>query len=195
MSEAMRTATRTVVLVCATIAWLAGCGHSGDSTATSTSTSTKPHSNWTRPAAPPDPQTLLHAGSVALAAVPNGKLTLIRAQDTGSWRVLVATADGTSQSMDVSSDGVTLMIGPTPTNESDADKAQTRARVQAAHVDYRAAAEKILATIAGASISELSLGDSNGTTVWQAVAWDSYIVEHRVTIDAVSGDVIANKQV
>jgi uncharacterized membrane protein YkoI len=67
--------------------------------------------------------------------------------------------------------------------------------VQAARVDYRAAAEKILATIAGAAISELSLGDSSGTTVWQAVAWDTYIVEHKVTIDAVSGDVIATKQV
>ena len=191
----MRTATRTVALVCVTIAWLAGCGRSVDTTATSTTTSTTPHATWTRPAAPPDPQTLLHAGSVAVAAVPNGRLTVIRSQDTGSWRVLVATADGTNQSMDVSSDGLTLMVGPTPTNESDADKAQNRARVQAARVDYRAAAEKILATIAGASISELSLGDSNGTTVWQAVAWDAYIVEHQVTIDAVSGDVTANKQV
>jgi hypothetical protein len=184
-----------VALVCVTIAWLAGCGRSVDTTATSTTTSTTPHATWTRPTAPPDPQTLLHAGSFAVAAVPNGKLTLIRSQDTGSWRVLVSTPDGTNQSMDVSSDGVTLMVGPTPTNESDADKAQNRARVQAARVDYRAAAEKILATIAGASISELSLGDNNGTTVWQAVAWDSYIVEHKVTIDAVSGDVIANKQV
>jgi uncharacterized membrane protein YkoI len=192
----MRAATRTVALVCVTIAGLAGCGHSGDPTATSSSTSTgTPHSNWTRPAAPPDPQTLLHAGSVAVAAVPNGKLTLIRNEDTGSWRVLVATADGTNQSMDVSSDGVTLMVGPTPTNQSDADKAQTRARLQAARVDYRAAAEKILAIIAGASIGELSLGDSNGTTVWQAVAWDAYIVEHNVTIDAASGDVLANKQI
>jgi hypothetical protein len=191
----MRTATRTVALVCVTVAWLAGCGRSGDSSATTTTTSTTPHATWTRPAAPPDPQTLLHAGSVAVAAVPNGKVTLIRSQDTGSWRVLVSTPDGTNQSMDVSSDGVTLMVGPTPTNESDADKAQNRARVQAARVDYRAAAEKILATIAGASISELSLGDGNGTTVWQAVAWDTYIVEHQVTIDAVSGDVIANKQI
>jgi hypothetical protein len=191
----MRTATRTVALVCVTVAWLAGCGRSGDSTATTTTTSTTPHATWTRPAAPPDPQTLLHAGSVAVAAVPNGKLTLIRSQDTGTWRVLVSTPDGTNQSMDVSSDGVTLMVGPTPTNESEADKAQNRARVHAARVDYRAAAEKILATIAGASISELSLGDGNGTTVWQAVAWDTYIVEHQVTIDAVSGDVIANKQI
>ncbi|CQD17294.1 hypothetical protein BN1232_03831 [Mycobacterium lentiflavum] len=193
----MSAAIKTVALACATIAWLTGCGaDSGDSTATSSSaTTSKPHSNWTRPAAPPDPQTLLHAGSVAVAAVPNGTLTLIRSQETGSWRVLVATNDGTNQSMDVSDDGVTLMVGPTPANQSDSDKAQTRARVQAAKVDYRAAAEKILATIAGASISELSLGDSNGTTAWQAVAWDSYIVEHRVTIDAVSGVVIANKQV
>ncbi len=187
----MRTATRTVALACVAVVWLAGCGRSVDTTAISTT----PHVTWTRPAAPPDPQTLLHAGSVAVAAVPNGKLTLIRSQDTGSWRVLVATADGTNQSMAVSSDGVTLMVGPTPANESDADKAQIRTRVQAARVDYRAAAEKILATIAGASISELSLGDSNGTTVWQAVAWDTYIVEHKVTIDALSGDVIANKQI
>jgi uncharacterized membrane protein YkoI len=194
----MRTATIAVALVCVTIAGLAGCGHSGDSAATSSPTSattTRPHSNWTRPAAPPDPQTLIHAGSVAVAAVPNGKLTLIRNEETGSWRVLVATPDGTNQSMDVSSDGVTLMVGPTPANQSDADKAQTLGRVRAARVDYRAAAEKILATIAGASISELSLDDSNGTVVWQAVAWDSDIVERRVTIDAASGDVIANKQV
>src|ERR1700734_3416168 len=43
MSGAMRTATRTVALVCVTIAWLAGCGRSVDTTATSTTTSTTPH--------------------------------------------------------------------------------------------------------------------------------------------------------
>jgi hypothetical protein len=130
-----------------------------------------------------------------VAAVPNGKVTLIKSEETGSWRVLVATPDGANQSMEVDSGGSTLMVGPNPANDSDADKAQTRARLQAARLDYRAAAEKILATIAGASISELSLGDGNGTTVWQAVVWDTYIVEHKVTIDASSGDVIANKQV
>jgi hypothetical protein len=194
----MRTAIKTVALVCATIAWLTGCGHGSDSAATSTSASASTsaaHSTWPRPAAPPDPQTLLHAGSVAVAAVPNGKVTLIKSEETGSWRVLVATPDGANQSMEVDSGGSTLMVGPNPANDSDADKAQTRARLQAARLDYRAAAEKILATIAGASISELSLGDGNGTTVWQAVVWDTYIVEHKVTIDASSGDVIANKQV
>ncbi|MCV7029713.1 hypothetical protein [Mycobacterium sherrisii] len=193
----MKTAGRTVVVLCATIGWLAGCGHGGDSTATSTLTSpssTGVHTTWTRPDAPPDPHNLIHAGSVALAAVPGGKLTSVKSQETGSWRVLVATPDGTNQAMDVSSDGATLMVGPTPANQSDADKAETRALVQAARLDYRAAAEKILAIIAGASISALELDDSNGATVWQAVAWDTFIVEHQVTIDAATGNVIANKQ-
>ncbi|OBA58154.1 hypothetical protein A5647_21840 [Mycobacterium sp. 1100029.7] len=185
-----------MAVVCATIAWLAGCGHGGDSTATSGSTSTTTtHTTWTRPAAPPDPQTLLHAGSIALGAVPNGKLTVISSQETGSWRITVATPDGTNQSLEVSSDGKTLMVGPAPANQSDDDKAKTRARIQAARVDYRAAAETILATIAGASISELRLADGNGGPVWQAVAWDTLIVEHKVTIDAVSGAVTANTQI
>jgi len=46
-----------------------------------------------------------------------------------------------------------------------------------------------------ASITELNLGDSNGTTVWDADVWDYYIVEHKVTIDAASGELRANKQV
>ncbi len=107
----------------------------------------------------------------------------------------MATADGTEQTMDVSSDGVTVMVGPTRANESDTDKTQNRARVQAAHLDYRAAVDKILAVVPNGSITELKLGNSNGTTVWEADAWDLYIVEHKVTINAASGDLIANKQV
>lgn len=193
----MKTAGGTVAVMCATIAWLAGCGHSGDSTATSSMaapSSTAVHTTWTRPDTPPDPHNLIHAGSVALGAVPGGKLTSIKSQETGTWRVLVATPDGANQAMDVSSDGATLMVGPTPANQDDSDKAKTRALVHAARLDYRTAAEKILAIIAGASISELELEDSNGATVWQAVAWDTFIVEHQVTLDAVSGNVIANKQ-
>ncbi|PLV54428.1 hypothetical protein X011_03085 [Mycobacterium tuberculosis variant microti OV254] len=151
----MKTAGGTVAVMCATIAWLAGCGHSGDSTATSTSSMTAPssttvHTTWTRPDTPPDPHNLIHAGSVALGAVPGGKLTSIKSQETGTWRVLVATPDGANQAMDVSSDGATLMVGPTPANQDDSDKAKTRALVQAARLDYRTAAEKILSIIAGA---------------------------------------------
>jgi hypothetical protein len=185
---------RTAVISVA-IAALAGCGHSGKPAATSTTT-TKPGTSFARPAAPPDPLTFLRAGGAAVAAVPNGTLTYIRSSnESGTYRILVATPDGTEQSMDVSSDGVTVMVGPTPKNESDADKTQTRTRVQAARLDYRAAADKVLAAVPNGSLTELNLGDSNGTTVWQAVAWDFYIVQHKVTINAASGDLIANKQV
>jgi hypothetical protein len=173
---------------------LAGCGQSGNPAATSAIT-TPPRASWSRPAAPPDPQTLLRAGAAAVAAVPNSTLTFARSQESGTWRVLVATRDGTEQSMDVSFDGATVMVGPTPKKESDADKTRNRALVQAARLDYRAAVDKILATLRDASITELNLGDSNGTTVWEAEVWDYYIVEHKVTINAASGEVIANKQV
>jgi hypothetical protein len=173
---------------------LVGCGHSGNPVATS-ATSTPPRAPWSRPAAPPDPQTLLRAGAAAVKAVPNSTLTFVRSQESGTWRILVAAPDGTEQSMDVSFDGVTVMVGPTPKNESDVEKAQNRAVVQAARLDYRAAVDKILATVRDASITELNLGDSNGTTVWEADVWDYYIAEHKVTINAASGELIANKQV
>jgi len=176
------------------IAALAGCGHSGKPAATS-GTSTSAGSHWSRPSAPPDPQTLLQAGALAVGKVPGGTLTSIRTQETGSWRVHVVTADGTEQSMDVSSDGVTILVGPTPKNRSDADKAQNRALVQAATLNYRTAVEKFLATVPNGSITEMHLAETNGTTVWEAVVWDTYIVEHKITLNAASGDVIANKQV
>ena len=176
------------------IAALAGCGHGGKPAATS-ATSTSTGSQWSRPSAPPDPQTLLQAGALAVTKVPGGTLTAIRSQETGSWRVHVVTADGTEQSMDVSSDGVTVMVGPTPKNQSDADKAKNHALAQAATLDYRAAVEKFLATVPNGSITEMHLAEANGATVWDADVWDTYIVEHKVTLNAASGDVVANKQV
>ncbi len=127
--------------------------------------------------------------------MPDSALTFIRSEESGTWKVLVVTPDGTEQAMDVSSDGVTVMVGPTPKNETDADKAKHRALVQAARLDYRAAVDKILAAVPNGSITELNLGDSNGTTVWEADVWDSYIVEHKVAINTASGELIANKQV
>lgn len=143
----------------------------------------------------PDPRTLVHAAGTAVAAVPNGTLTLIRTEQGGAWRAVVVTPDGTEQAMDVSSDGVELLVGPTPKNESDADKAKNRARVQAARLDYRAAVDKFLAAVPNGSITELNLDETNGTTVWEADVWDTYLVEHKVTINAASGEVISNKQV
>lgn len=129
--------------------------------------------------------------------MPGGTLIFIRSDQGGGWKVHVATPDGTEQAMDVSSDGVTVLVGPTPRNDNDADKAKRRAWVKAARLDldYRAAVDKILAAVPNGGISELKLDGSDGTTVWEADVWDTYIVEHIVTINAASGELIANKQV
>lgn len=175
------------------IAALAGCGHNGTPGAASTTSAPQPSS--TAPVNPPDPLTLLKAGAGAVKAVPNGTLTFIRTQEAGSWRVLVATPDGTEQRMDVSSNGVDVMVGPTPKNENDAEKSQTRALVQATRIDYRTAMDKILSVVHDGGASEMSLVDGNGIPVWNADVWDLNMVEHLVTINAVTGDVIANKTV
>lgn len=194
MPAATRGAWILTTFLLLAIAALAGCGHSGKPAATpGTSTSTGSH--WSRPSAPPDPQTLLQAGALAVKKVPGGTLTSIRTQETGTWRVHVVTADGTEQSMDVSSDGVTILVGPTPKDQSDADKAKNHALAQAAKLDYRVAVEKFLAAVPNGSISEMHLAEAGGHTVWDADVWDTYIVEHKVTLNAASGDVIANKQV
>lgn len=151
---------------------LTGCGHSGNSAATS-ATGTTPRATWSRPSAPPDPRTLEHAAGTVVAAVPNSMLTFIRTEQGGAWKVFVVTPAGTEQAMDAASDGGTVLVGPTPKGESDADKANNRFRVQAAHLDYRAAVDKLLAAVPNGSITELSLADSNGSTAWEADVWDT----------------------
>ncbi|HET9875105.1 MAG TPA: PepSY domain-containing protein [Mycobacterium sp.] len=184
------------VLVSVAVLAPAGCGNSSNPGTTSTTTTTT-GAAWSRPDTPPDPHTLLRAGGAALAAVPDSTLIFIESEtdDAGTWKVRMATADGTEQQVKVGSDGVTVLVGPTPKNDSAADKAKRRANIQAAQLDYRAAVDKALAAVPNGSITKLDLDDTNGTTVWQADVWDTYIVEHQVTINASSGEITANNQV
>ncbi len=177
------------------IAALTGCGHSGTPGATPTTTTS--HSSWERPDAPPDPRTLVRAGAAAVGQVPDSTLIFIESEtdDTGTWKVLVVTPDGTEQEMKIGVDGITVMVGPTPTNDSDADKAEHRALVHAAHLDYQAAVGKMLAAVPNGSITKLSLVDTDNVTTWRADVWDTYLVDHIVTINAASGDLISNNQV
>lgn len=175
---------------------LAGCGNSTQPNAASPASSTA-SASWSRPDAPPDPHTLLRAGATALAQVPDSALVFIESEtdDAGTWKVQVATADGTEQETKIGVDGITVLVGPTPHNDGDADKANRRDQVQAARLDYQAAVQKALAAVPDGSITQLSLTDRNAAVVWQADVWDTYLVEHQVTIDAASGEVTANKQV
>jgi hypothetical protein len=134
----------------------------------------------------------LRAGATALAKVPDATLVFIESEtdDAGTWKIQVVTADGTDQQMKVGVDGFTVLVGPTH-----ADKAQHRANVQAARLDYRAAVDKMLAAVPNGSVTKLNLIEVNGATVWEADVWDTELVEHDVTINAVSGELEANKQV
>lgn len=184
-----------VAVMSAAVPWQAGCANSTQPGAASSapSASAGPTASWSRPDAPPDPHTLLRAGATALAQVPDSTLVCIESEtdDAGTWKVQVVTADGTEQQAKIGVDGITVLVGPTPHDDSDADQANRRDQVQAARLDYRAAVHKALAAVPNGSITQLSLTDR----VWEAVVWDTYLVEHQVTIDAVSGDVTANKQV
>jgi hypothetical protein len=187
--------TRRFAFICITLLALAGCGHGGKPAATSATTTSS--ASWSRPDAPPDPHTLLRAGATAVAAVPNSVLTFIESEtdDAGTWKARVVAPDGTEQQLKIGVDGVTVLVGPTPKNDSDTDKAQHRTLIQSAHLDYQAAVNKMLGAVPNGSVTQLKLDDANNTTVWDADVWDTYLVEHKVTINAASGDVVANNQV
>jgi hypothetical protein len=187
----IRTASLSVVLVA-----LAGCGHSGNPGATSAKTTTSSSSWSPAPAAPPDPQTLLHAGATALEKVPDSTLIFIQSDtaDAGTWKIRVVVSDGTEQQLKIGADGITVLVGPTPRNDSETDKTKHRDLVQAAHLDYQAAVNKTLAAVPNGSITELKLDDKDGTVMWDADVYDTYLVEHKVEINAASGELAANKQ-
>lgn len=188
------------VLVAGAVLALAGCGGSGSSGAPQTQTQTQTTTaagSRSAPDVPPDPHTLLRAGVLALAQVPGSALIFIGSQtdDAGTWKVDVVTPDGTEQELKIGSDGVAVLVGPTPTNDNGADKAKRLATLASAHPDYRAAVDRALAAVPNGSITELSLLDVNGTVAWHAQVWDTYLVEHRVIIDGASGKVTSNQQV
>lgn len=183
------------VVIVATLA-LAGCSGKGTS-GTSSQDAAAPEASWTRPDAPPDPQTLLRAGALATSQVPDSVLIFIESQtsDAGTWKAGVVTADGTEHQVKIDSDGVSVLVGPTVTEDSDADKAKRRANVDGTHLDYRSAVERVVRAVPNSSITELSLLDMNGTVVWEADVWDDQLIERDVTVDAASGAVTANRQV
>ncbi|UQX10217.1 PepSY domain-containing protein [Candidatus Mycobacterium methanotrophicum] len=173
---------------------LAGCGHSGSSSAPAATSSAK--ATWSPPpVAPPDPQTLLSAGATAVAQVAHSVLSFIETEQSQAWRVRVVAPDGAEQQLDISSNGTTVLVGPTSRDNSGADTAARRARVMAAHLDYRAAVKKMLDAVPSGSITYLSLADTDGATCWEADVWDTNLLEHKVAVNATTGAVLHNKQI
>lgn len=174
----------------------AGCSGS-DRSGTKAAGSSTPGASWSRPDAPPDPRTLLRAGDLAVSQVRNSVLIFIESEtnDAGTWRARVVTPDGAERQLTIGSDAVAVLTGPTATDDSDADKAKRRANVDGAHLDYRAAVNRVLTAVPSGAITELSLLDINGTVVWDADVWDTDLLERDVVIDAASGAITTNRQV
>ncbi|AEF35494.1 conserved hypothetical protein [Mycolicibacter sinensis] len=116
-----------------------------------------------------------------------------QSSDAGTWKARVVTSDGAERQLKIGSDGVAVLVGPTATEDSDADKAKRRANVEGARLDYRAAVNRVLTAVPNASITELSLLDMNGTVVWDADVWDTDLVERDVTVDAASGAITTDR--
>lgn len=175
---------------------LAGCGDNGTSGA-SASGSAAPDASWSRPEAPPDPRTLVRASELAVSQVPDSALIFIESltSDAGTWKAGLVTPDGTEHQVKIGSDGIAVLVGPTVTDDGEADKAKRRANVEGAHLDFRSAVDTVLAAVPNGSITELSLLDINGTVVWNADVWDQDLAERDVTVDAASGKVTANRRV
>src|SRR5690625_1291570 len=182
-----------VIVVALALAGCSGNGRSGESSAGSSTQG----ASWSGPEAPPDPHTLLRAAGLAVSQGAGSVLIFIESQtsDEGTWKARVVTADGTEKQLTIGSDAVAVLVGPTVAEDGDADKAKRRANVDGARLDYRAAVHKVLSVAPNGSITELSLVDMNGTTVWHADVWDTDLVEHDVTVDAASGAITANPQV
>ncbi|MFC4119672.1 PepSY domain-containing protein [Nonomuraea zeae] len=143
------------------------------------------------PGAPAEAGDLRAAAQAALGAVPNSTLISIETEENGRlWEVQVVGQDGTEHQMDVAAGKV--VNGPTAEDEDAADKAEHRARVSAAKLDYAQAADKIMATVPEGRITELNLDGEQGRTVWESDVITPDGTKHEVTVDAVTGTVTSS---
>lgn len=198
---------KTIVAIsaAASLTLLAGCSDdASDSPPPAPAESSAPASTPSQPpgnepdSAPPRTatdanQALNDAGELALEQVADSTLISIESENNGAqWEVQVVTSDGVEHEMDVSADGSELVGEPKVMDEDADDKQKHQDRVKAAKLDFKQAAEKILAEVPGGAIRELNLDGENDKTVWEAdVKVDSE--KRSVQIDAGSGDVVKNE--
>lgn len=133
------------------------------------------------------------AGNTVLDKVGNGTVISIDSEKNDTaWEVQVATSNGGEKEAYVSKDGKEITSGPS-TKDTDADdKSENKEEVDAAELDFEAAAQKILDARSG-KITELNLDDYQNRIVWEAdVHHDG--TKYEVKIDASSGKVVKNER-
>lgn len=135
---------------------------------------------------------LVAAGQTALKKVGHGTVTSIDLERRGTmWEVDVVVSSGAKYAVHVSSSGLRVLSGPSLEPEDAEDRAENQQMVQAANLDFKAAAAKVLEARSG-QITDLSLDDHGGSIVWEADVEHSG-VDYEVKIDAVTGKVVQNQ--
>ena len=130
-------------------------------------------------------------GQAATEAVPGGTIIAMDADDDGKvWDVTVAGEDGTAQAMKI--DAETAKVTASPSPKPDVDKAKAQELVEAAKIDYKQAAEKILGEVPGGRLTKLELEteEDSGKAVWKGEVADEQGETREVAVDAETGDVM-----
>jgi uncharacterized membrane protein YkoI len=135
---------------------------------------------------------LEEAAGVAVKAVDDSSLLAIEtAPGRTIWEATVVTGDGTEHEMLIAMSDGSLVDGPTRKVDDAEDKAENRARVAAAELDYQEAARAIADVVGGARLMELNLDTfEDRLTTWEGDLFPTDGVRYTVTIDARSGDVL-----
>lgn len=135
---------------------------------------------------------LVEAAEVAVKAVEDSSLLSIEtAPGRTIWEATVVTGDGTEHEMLIATSDGSLVDGPTRKDDDAEDKAENRARIAAAELDYQEAARAISDVVGGAELMELNVDTfEDRLTSWEGDLFPTDGIRYTVTIDAKSGDVL-----
>jgi uncharacterized membrane protein YkoI len=183
-----------LLAACATLV-LASCGDGGEVVRpTPAAAASESGTTGDSPLAPEDesPMDLEEAAGVAVKAVGGSSLlTIETAPGRTIWEATVVTRDGTEHEMLIAMSDGSLVDGPTRKADDAEDKADNRALVAGAELDYREAVRAIADVVGGAKLMELNLDTfEDRQTTWEGDLFPTDGIRYTVTIDAKSGEVL-----
>ena len=135
---------------------------------------------------------LEEAAEVAVKAVDDSSLlTIETAPGRTIWEATVVTRDGTEHEMLIAMSDGSLVDGPTRKDDDAEDKAENRALVAGADLNYREAVRAISDVVGGAKLMELNLDTfDDRLTTWEGDLFPIDGIRYKVTIDGKSGEVL-----
>jgi uncharacterized membrane protein YkoI len=131
------------------------------------------------------------AAAAALKEVGRSSLLTIETEDARTiWEATVVKRNGTEYEILIAKSDGSLFDGPTRKIDDAEDKAENRARIRAAKLDYKEAARKISDAVPDAKLMELNLESDDRLTVWEGDLRGKDGTRYSVTINAKSGRVL-----